>query len=324
MSKLSDVMGEEFAEEYQEKRDAARREARRVEKPTLMEACYHAVHGDGFEGEDPRFTFEGNEVDHDVLLMESPDSNIQKFKNEFPNGGMSLGMFHMNELFSCAFNEDMLDVLDNIEEDEYYVVVGRYEEKRDVDSNGEEEVYYNINPVRGIVPLEVAKQYADKFDQNMDGKSVEEQAQEQNSGSSSGSSDSDSVDISGGTEAVTDADRSDIIEVFQAVGSKQKEILEETAAGSDEHMDILVSTVQDNTTGTAEEERVLDIFEEEVEEIDGRGEDEDEDDAVDIPDIGGSDDEDDNSSDEEADETETETETEEDDEDDDASADDWF
>lgn len=339
MSKLADIMGDDFAEEYEQQREAARREANRVDKESLMEISYHAIHGDGFKGEDPRFTYTGDAVEHDVLLMESPDDNLGKFKNPFDNGGMSMGMFHMDKLFSCAFNEEMLDIVDKIEEGTFYVVVGGYEEVLQGDGNGDEEKYYNVNPVRGFIPLEVAKNYADEYDSQMDGASVEEQAQDQQEQTSDDGSGSDDVSVSDSLGDTSEAPRSSIIQVFQAIGNDAPAVLEGTSEGDSDSMDKLVQVAQGNTDGEAERERVLDVFEEEVEEIDGRGEEDEGDDDIDLGDISASDDDEDDTSDDteevesepdtepepETEETESEPETEEDDGDDDGvDAESWF
>jgi hypothetical protein len=332
MSKLADIMGDDFAEEYEEQREAARREANRVDKKTLMEIAYHAIHGDGFEGEDPRFTYTGDTLEHDVLLMESPDDNLGKFKNPFDNGGMSMGMFHMDKLFSCAFNEEMLDIVDKIEESTFYLVVGGYEEVVQGDGSGDEEKYYNINPVRGFIPLEVAKNYADEYESQMDGASVEEQAQDQQEETSNGSSDSNGVSVSDSLGDTEEASRSNIIQVFQAVGNDAPAVLEGTADGDSDSMDKLVEVTQSNTEGEAARERVLDVFEEEVEEIDGRGEDEEEDDGIDLNDISSSSGEEEDTSTDvdttsEEPDTDTEEETEgedEGDDDGDVDAESWF
>ena len=279
MSELGDIMGDDFEEEYQEKRSRRREEASKVDKPTLMEICYEAINNGGFKGEEPRFRFSGDSVDHDVLLMESPDDDLETFRWPLGDTAKTQGMFHVDELFSLAFQENMLDLLSKIETGEYYLVVGRYEERTETDSNGNEETYYNINPVRGIVPLKVGKKYADQYEDQMEGSSPEEQAEQQQS-ESSDDSDSD-IDLSDADDSSVSDD--DIVQIFHAVGDKAADLLQSVVYGDSTSVDKLVTVTNNNLDGEADTERILDVFEENVDTIDGRGEEEDDDDL----DLGG-------------------------------------
>lgn len=279
MSELGDIMGDDFEEEYQEKRSRRREEASKVDKPTLMEICYEAINNGGFKGEEPRFRFSGDSVDHDVLLMESPDDDLETFRWPLGDTAKTQGMFHVDELFSLAFQENMLDLLSKIETGEYYLVVGRYEERTETDSNGNEETYYNVNPVRGIVPLKVGKKYADQYEDQMEGSSPEEQAEQQQS-ESSDDSDSD-IDLSDADDSSVSDD--DIVQIFHAVGDKAADLLQSVVYGDSTSVDKLVTVTNNNLDGEADRERILDVFEENVDTIDGRGEEEDDDDL----DLGG-------------------------------------
>jgi hypothetical protein len=279
MSELGDIMGDDFEEEYQEKRSRRREEASKVDKPTLMEICYEAINNGGFKGEEPRFRFSGDSVDHDVLLMESPDDDLETFRWPLGDTAKTQGMFHVDELFSLAFQENMLDLLSKIETGEYYLVVGRYEERTETDSNGNEETYYNINPVRGIVPLSVGKKYADQYEDQMEGSSPEEQAEQQQS-ESSDDSDSD-IDLSDADDSSVSDD--EIVQIFHAVGDKAADLLQSVVYGDSTSIDKLVTVTNNNLDGEADRERILDLFEEKVDNIDGRGEEEDDDDL----DLGG-------------------------------------
>ena len=279
MSELGDIMGDDFEEEYQEKRSRRREEASKVDKPTLMEICYEAINNGGFKGEEPRFRFSGDSVDHDVLLMESPDDDLETFRWPLGDTAKTQGMFHVDELFSLAFQENMLDLLSKIETGEYYLVVGRYEERTETDSNGNEETYYNINPVRGIVPLSVGKKYADQYEDQMEGSSPEEQAEQQQS-ESSGGSDSE-IDLSDADDSSVSDD--EIVQIFHAVGDKAADLLQSVVYGDSTSIDKLVTVTNNNLDGEADRERILDLFEEKVDNIDGRGEEEDDDDL----DLGG-------------------------------------
>lgn len=317
MSELGDIMGEEFEEEYQEKANEARQEARKVSTEMMMEICYEAINNEGFKGEEPRFRFAGENVDHDVLLMESPEDDLETFRWPLGDDAKTQGMFHLEQLFSLAFQENMLDLLSKIETDTYYVVVGDYEETTQQQGDGTEETYYNINPVRGIVPLPLAKEYADKYEDKLESTSVEEQSEQQSSSSNGSGSDIDLDDDSDST-----ASDEDIVEVFQAIGNKDggEEILQGVANGSDDQIDQLVDLTQENVDGDAGREQILDVFEDQVEEIDGRGEEDDS--GMDL-DLGSdSDDDSDDSSDETESESSDDSGSDQDDESEDTSADD--
>ncbi|EGQ44113.1 MAG: hypothetical protein J07AB43_01720 [Candidatus Nanosalina sp. J07AB43] len=274
MSELGDILGTEFEEKYEKKRNN-RQNASKVDKETLMEIAYEAVNNDGFKGEEPRFRFNSDSDTYDVLLMHSPDTDLQTFRWPLGDSAKTQGMFHGDELFSLAFQQNLLDLLDKIETDEYYLVVGQYEETTQSNSDGKEETYYNINPVQGIVPLKVAKKYADKFEEQLQGSSIEEQSQKQQTeGSSTETSnstdDSPDLDLGGSEPEVED---SDILRIFNAIGEQQADLLHSVSSG--EQLDTLVRITNNNLDGETSREHILDTFEENVEEIDGRGEEDD-------------------------------------------------
>jgi hypothetical protein len=264
MSKLGDIMGDEFADKYENNRQAAEERRRKVSQETMMEICYEAINNGGFEGDEPRFRFDDEEVTHDVALMESPQSQMEKFIHELgQSGGMSMGMFHLGDLWSCVFNDDMVEMVDKIEEDEYYVVVGRYTENIENAGTENEEKYINISPTRGIVPIEVAKDYADKYEAALSGTDANSQAEQQNDSTSTSDSDD-----SGSTEE-------NVLQVFEAVGNKKPEVLEDTSNGNEDAMEALTTVVNNNLSEDVGRETILDVFEDNVEDIDGRGEEED-------------------------------------------------
>jgi hypothetical protein len=283
IGKLGDILGDDFEKDYQEKRQQRRDEANKVEKKTLMEICYKAIKAGGFDGEEPRFRFDAGNIDHDVLLMESPTDDLQTFRWPLGDSAKTQGMFHLDDLFSLAFQENMLDLLDKIDTGEYYLVVGRYEETTQSNSDGEEETYYNINPVRGIVPIEVADQYASKYEEQMEGTPVEEQA-EQQSPTDDGEDDSDDdVDLGGLDDGEPEVTDDDIVEIFHVVGDQAPAVLEQVANGDQDSMDKLCGVVDNNIDGDVTNEHVLDVFEDAVESIPGRHEDEEEeDDGIDL------------------------------------------
>jgi len=316
MSDLEEVFGDEFADEYENKTNERRNKRNKVEEDTLKDICYKAVKGDGFKGSEPRFVYEGDSVPHDVLLMQAPESSMEKFKHSFDNGGMSMGMFHLDELFSCTFNEDMVSLLDRIEEGQHYIVVGKYEE-RTVQKSNKEEVYLNINPVRGIVPLKVAQKYAEKRESEKEASSVEEQREEQTGGDSSASE----------SESTSNEKPSDeqILKVLKYVADNKGEVIEAVADGDEDAFNRLVGVADSNIDGEVTEDHVREVFEAEVQEIDDGEEDEEDDMGLDGLDMG--DDEE-----EEEPEPEPEPEPEDDDtsdssddsDDEEEDVDDWF
>lgn len=308
MSELSDVFGDDFADEYENEREERRQSRNRVDEETLKEICFKAVEGDGFKGSEPRFKYEADAVPHDVFLVQAPESKFHKFKRQFENGGMSVGMFHLEDVYGCNFNEDMMELVDRIEEGKHYIVVGSYSEERRT-SDGEERVYKNIN-VRGIVPVKAAKKYAQKRKKEKQGTSVEEQKKEQSG------SNSDDEDI----EMDSEASDEDVFNVFKAVKNKKPEILQDVADGDEEALSKLNALVDKNTDGEVGDTQVRDVFESEIEEIDD-DEEEEEDDDFDLGDIGGDEEEED---DETSTEEDTESDQSDDDGDDEDSIDDWF
>lgn len=83
MTELGDVFGDDFEKKYKQKENMRQEKRRKVDKETLMEACWHAVNGGGFDGEEPRFTFDAGEMEYDVMLMQAPENNLSKFIHEF-------------------------------------------------------------------------------------------------------------------------------------------------------------------------------------------------------------------------------------------------
>lgn len=320
MSELGDVLGDDFASKYEETTQRRRDSNNDVSADVIKAICYKAVHGDGFDGENPRFTYKGGKVPHDVLLMETYDGDLGKFKNSFENGGMSFGMFHLDTLMSCAFNEDMLDLVNKIKPDSYYIVIGRYQEKT-VMQDGSEETYYNINPVRAIIPLPQAKKFAEEYESDKDSSSIEEQKEDQG-GSSAESESSEDTD-----ESSEEDKQKLIVKVFNAIAEKKPEVLEAVADGDEDALNRLLNVVDDNLDQDVSESEVVDAFEDEIQEIED-GEEEEDDDL----DIGGIDDLDE--SDDDADEGDGGSDNDNDDSSEDASddgdddseesPDDWF
>lgn len=320
MGKLGDILGDEFEDQY-ENSVAKRRDAgRKIDTETLKRVCYSAIHEGGFKGDSPRFKFDAGELDHDVMLMEAPQNDIQKFRHKLGDDGVSLGMFHVGELMSCAFNDDMVELVDKIEEGEHYLVAGRYTEKT-VMKDGSEETYKNISPVRGIVPIERAKQMADDYANTAAGSSMDEQAQQQQAeDKKEEESDIGGLDDLDDDEPSSGVDDSEIVKVFRSVADAKPAFLKKVKSGNEDALSKLTAVVNKNVDGDVSEERVADVFEAEIEPIDGRGDSDDEEEEDDgLSGLGDLDDDDG--------ETTQESEPEEDtssDGEDEADAEDWF
>lgn len=324
MSDLGDVFGDDFEQKYNQKEQMRQEQRRKVGKEDLMEACWHAVEGDGFDGEEPRFTFDAGEVEYDVLLMQAPENNMQKFIHEFGDDGQTLGMFHLGELFSCAFLGDMKKLISKVEEGEHYIVVGSYQENPKENSS---EVYYNINPVAGIAPIAQAKKYADKMDEQMQGSSIQEQAEQQSEDEQMDTSDDgdDDMDLDGLDDEDDKPAEEDVVKVFKVVSNKKEQIIRDVAGGDDSALEKLTGFVNKNTDGGADEEYVADTFEEHIQDIEGRGEDEE--DEIDLGDSDEDEDDDDDGmdlSDDNDEEEETVEEEASDDDDGEEGVEDWF
>ena len=303
---LSEVFGDDFAQDYQSERQEREQARRRVDEETLKEICFKAVQGDGFSGSEPRFTYTADAVDHDVFLLQAPENKFEKFKNPYDDGGMSVGMFYVgDDIYSCSFSEDMMQLVEKIEEGKHYIVIGNFEEAR-VEKGGETNIYFNLNPVRGIVPVKVAKKWAQQRSEEKSGSSVEEQKEDQG------------VDDSESSAEVTD---SDIMNVFNAVKKRKSEVLRNVADGDEEALSKLTALADNNLDGDVTEEHVREVFESEIEEIDDG---EDEEDDMDLGDLDTSSDDEDDSSEEESSDDETEPEESESDDEDEDGIDDWF
>lgn len=287
MSELGDILGDDFEEEYEKQSAAGGQQSSQMTDRQMKEICYQAIQNGGFDKDEPRFRYQTETDEVDVLLMNSPEDDLGTFRFELGEDSMSQGMFHLGDLFSCAFQENMLDLLDKVELDTYYVVVGGYEEVTQTDDDGNEDTYYNINPVRGIVPLTAAQALAESYEKQMESTSIEEQSQSQQTSSDNESSSSNtdgSTDIDLGDDSDNGVTKNDIVPIFEGIGQQAPQVLQSTAEGDEDAMDKVVNITQNNIDGNPDRDFILDVFEDEVEEIDGRGEDED--DEVDI-DIGG-------------------------------------
>lgn len=325
MGKLSDVFGDDFEEEYKHKENEQRERRRKVETGVLKEICWTAVEGEGFDGEEPRFSFDAGEMEYDVLLMRSPDRDLQKFRHQLGDDAMSMGMFHLDTLFSCAFQGDMVSLIEKIEEDEYYIVVGNYQERED-----DGETYYNVNPVAGIVPIAQAKKYADEVDERMTGSSIEEQAQQQSEETESTSDeDEDDVDLGSLDEEDDQVSEEEVLKVLKMIGNKKKSIMNSVASGDEDALEKVTGVVDKNTDGSITEDRVAQIFHENVEPIDGYEDGEEEEDDLDLGGLDDDEDDDllgdeDETDEVEEDTTEDESEPAESEDDEDSDVEDWF
>jgi hypothetical protein len=168
MGQLAAVFGESFENEYIAERDKQQHEDSRLDDETKEKICHKAICSGEFDGDDPRFTFQNDGVEHDVVLMESPEQNLGKFIHTYEDGGMSVGMFHLSELWSCNFDKERVDLVEQIKMDQYYLVIGECTEKATTSTRGKERIYKNISQVRDLIPLSEVHMIAEKDYPDMD------------------------------------------------------------------------------------------------------------------------------------------------------------
>lgn len=158
MTDLADTFGDDFAEHIKKKTAERRQERNRVTEEQLARICSLAINEDKFHEGDPQFQYTTeNGIDHDVLLMNVPDpenSEVWKHLSEPWDGAARLPMEYLGQWYWSTF-PNKADVRD-LEQGEYYIVVGSMEESEGDDG----ETYYSIYPVRGIASLERAEELA--------------------------------------------------------------------------------------------------------------------------------------------------------------------
>lgn len=158
MTDLEDAFGEDFAEGVQETIAEKRRERNRVTEEQKKEIAQIAINENKFNPEEPRFQYTtDNGITHNVLLMQVPDMEnrtVWEYLSEPWEGAAKLPLDYLGEWMSCTFpDKNDVKVLDT---GEWYIVIGGI----DIYTTDEGEERENVYPVRGVVSLEDAKEWA--------------------------------------------------------------------------------------------------------------------------------------------------------------------
>lgn len=157
---LEEVFGEDFAQGMKERVAERREERNRVTEEQMREICSLAINDGKFDPNegDPTFSYTtDNGITHQVLLMQVPDpenSEVWEHLSEPWDGAARLPLDYLGEWYWSTF-PDKKDVAD-LSQGDWVVVVGAIDKNEGDDG----QVYKSIYPVRGIVHLSEAKNYA--------------------------------------------------------------------------------------------------------------------------------------------------------------------
>lgn len=166
MSELEDVFGEEFAQHVQEKTAERRQERNRLTEEQMAEVAHLAINEGKFEEGDPQFTYTtDNGITHNILLMQVPDpenGEVWEHLGEPWDGAARLPLDYLGEWYWCTF-PDKKDVAD-LSQGDYAIIAGSIEENEGDDG----QIYKSVYPVRGMLLLNKAKDYAEKYDGDAD------------------------------------------------------------------------------------------------------------------------------------------------------------
>lgn len=162
MTGLEDAFGEDFVEEYEKTIAEKRAERRQVSEDTMKEIAHKAINQDKFKEGEPQFQHvTESDVTHDVLLMQLPSiegSSVFQYADELDTGAVTCPLDYMGEWMNCLFND--ADDLKEMEEGEHYIVIGELSTWTPDDGQGEPQD--QMSPVRGVLTLDEAKEYAEQ------------------------------------------------------------------------------------------------------------------------------------------------------------------
>ena len=174
MKELEETFGEEFAEQYEEQVNERRRQRESVSDEVKTQIADKAVNQDAFKQDnEPHFTHKTDSgITHDVLLMMLPNPDkepIWSRVNKLDSGAATCPLDYMNEWMSCLFNnpEDLRDMTPG----SYYIVIGDMNQWE----NDAGEVFDQVSPVRGVMSLPEAQEFAK---QALDGSGINEEEPE--------------------------------------------------------------------------------------------------------------------------------------------------
>lgn len=160
MTNLEDAFGEEFAQGVQDTIQEKRRERNQVTEEQKAHIARQAINEGRFSEENPRFQFTtDNNITHNVLLMQVPEMQnrtVWEFLEEPWEGAARLPLDYLGEWMSCTF-PDKNDVK-QLDAGDWYIIIGGIDTYTTEDGEEGESVY----PVRGLLSLEQAKEYAEE------------------------------------------------------------------------------------------------------------------------------------------------------------------
>lgn len=159
MDELEETFGSDFAEQYEEQIQERRRQRESVEESQKKQIAHKAVNENAFKQDnEPHFTHKSEEgVTNDVLLMMLPNPDnepIWNRVNKLDSGAATCPLDYMGEWMSCLFNDP--EDLKGMTPGEYYIIIGNMSQWE----NDAGEVFDQVSPVRGVMSLEEAREYA--------------------------------------------------------------------------------------------------------------------------------------------------------------------
>lgn len=208
MADLEDTFGEEFAEGIEETIQNRRQEREQLSDETKREIAHYAVNEGKMHHGDPMFEYSTEAgVTHDVLLMklaEPREGSVWNQVNKFDNGGFSIPLDYLGEWIYSIFNDESM--AKKMEEGEYYLVCGNLDTWEPDDGDPRDQ----FSPVRGVISLDEAKQWADeRMEDDGVGEEVEDDTEEEEEVEEEDTSDDEEETSKGGLFGGGDDDGED-------------------------------------------------------------------------------------------------------------------
>lgn len=241
MGELEDTFGAEFAEKVQQRTQERRAEREKISEETARTISHLVINEEQFGEGDPMFTYSTDEgVQHDVLLMQLGDpasGSIWSQVRELESGAVSVPLDYLGQWVWSIFNDPSM--ARQMEEDQYYIVVGRLDEWEREDGTTQDQ----MAPVRGVIGLEQAKELASEAleAQGFAGETEEvepEPEEEEVGGILASGSDSEEEEPEEPSLPVT---YSDVANVVEHLGEEEEEVWEVTE--DHEELDTLLTVV---------------------------------------------------------------------------------
>jgi len=200
MTGLEDTFGPEFAEQVEERIQERRAERQKVGDDVKRKVAHLAVNEDRFKDGDPIFSYTSESgMTHDVMLVKLADPNEGTVWNqvrELDSGAVSAPLDYLGEWIWSIFNEK--EMLKEMDEGEWYIAIGNLSQWEDDDGESHDQ----LSPVRGVLSLEQAKEFADSAmaDDGFDESAVSESSGEIETATESKEDESHSFGSSDGEE----------------------------------------------------------------------------------------------------------------------------